>query len=60
MVAIYSAKKELVALAESVMSTEEIVESDRGIVALTKRVIMKAGTYPKMWKSHENEVKQDV
>jgi H/ACA ribonucleoprotein complex subunit 4 len=58
LIAIYSAKKELVALAESTMNTQEISESTRGIAALTKRVIMKAGTYPKMWKSHGGEEKQ--
>ena len=50
-IAIKTLKGEVVAIAEALMSTREIMEKDRGIVADTKRVIMKPGTYPKMWKS---------
>ncbi|MBC7128325.1 MAG: RNA-guided pseudouridylation complex pseudouridine synthase subunit Cbf5 [Thermoplasmatales archaeon] len=50
-IAIKTLKGEVVAIAEALMSTREIIEKDRGIVADTKRVIMKPGTYPKMWKS---------
>lgn len=50
MVAIYTLKGELVALAEAIMSYREIVESDKGIAFSLKRVIMKANTYPRMWR----------
>ncbi|MEM2751209.1 MAG: RNA-guided pseudouridylation complex pseudouridine synthase subunit Cbf5 [Nitrososphaerales archaeon] len=50
LVAIHTLKGELVALSEAVMSTDEILNADKGIAFLTRRVIMRAGTYPRMWK----------
>jgi H/ACA ribonucleoprotein complex subunit 4 len=50
-VAIMTLKGEVVALGEAAMSTEKIVEADRGIAAKTRRVIMTPGTYPREWKS---------
>ncbi|MCS7116476.1 MAG: RNA-guided pseudouridylation complex pseudouridine synthase subunit Cbf5 [Nitrososphaerota archaeon] len=50
LVAIYTLKGELVALGEAIMSTTEVLNADKGIAFSTKRVIMKAGTYPRMWK----------
>ncbi len=49
-VAVKTLKGEAVAIAEALMSTRQIMESDKGIVADTKRVIMRPGTYPPMWK----------
>ncbi|MEM2981820.1 MAG: RNA-guided pseudouridylation complex pseudouridine synthase subunit Cbf5 [Candidatus Bathyarchaeia archaeon] len=49
-VAIMTLKGEVVALGEATMSTEKIMEADRGVAAKTRRVIMRAGTYPKEWK----------
>jgi tRNA pseudouridine55 synthase len=46
-----SAKNELVAIGRALMSTEEIRPHTRGLASTTERVVMKAGTYPKMWKS---------
>jgi tRNA pseudouridine synthase B (EC 4.2.1.70) len=54
LVGVYTLKGELIALAEAVMSSKEIVESDKGIAFSLKRVIMKANTYPKMWKRKES------
>lgn len=51
LVAITTLKGEAVALGEAVMSTEEILDADRGIAVLTRRVVMEPGTYPRMWKS---------
>ncbi|MEM0367140.1 MAG: RNA-guided pseudouridylation complex pseudouridine synthase subunit Cbf5 [Candidatus Nitrosocaldus sp.] len=51
LVGIYTLKGELVALAEAMMSTDEIAEADKGIAFTLKRVIMKPNTYPKAWKS---------
>lgn len=50
-IAVLSQKGELVCMATALMSSEEIVEASRGIVCSTTRVIMKKGTYPKLWRS---------
>jgi H/ACA ribonucleoprotein complex subunit 4 len=50
-VAIHTLKGEFVAIGEGLMSTDEVVNAEKGIAFLTKRVIMKAGTYPKLWHS---------
>jgi H/ACA ribonucleoprotein complex subunit 4 len=55
-IAIFTLKNELVALGDSLMTSEEILAEDVGIVAKTKRVIMETGTYPSTWKRHENVV----
>ncbi len=51
-VALMSAKQELVAIGKALMPTEEVKSLHRGLASTTERVVMKAGTYPKMWKSH--------
>ncbi|MFN4336085.1 MAG: RNA-guided pseudouridylation complex pseudouridine synthase subunit Cbf5 [Candidatus Nitrosocaldus sp.] len=51
LVGIYTLKGELVALAEAMMSTDELSRTDKGIAFTLKRVIMKPNTYPKAWKS---------
>ncbi|MCS6767173.1 MAG: RNA-guided pseudouridylation complex pseudouridine synthase subunit Cbf5 [Candidatus Nitrosocaldus sp.] len=51
LVGVYTLKGELVALAEAVMSAQEIAEADRGIAFTLKRVIMRPNTYPRAWKS---------
>ncbi len=51
-VALLSAKRELVAIGKALMSADEIQSQKRGLAATTERVVMKAGTYPRMWKSH--------
>ena len=47
--AVFTQKSEAVALAQTLNTTEEIMELNRGIVAKTTRVIMPRGLYPKMW-----------
>jgi H/ACA ribonucleoprotein complex subunit 4 len=54
LVAIYTLKGEIVALAESNMDLEEIKENDKGIAFTIKRLIMKPDTYPRGWKSNKN------
>ncbi len=49
-VAIMTLKGELVAFGRAQMSTEEILESSKGIAVDTERVIMDRGTYPSVWK----------
>jgi H/ACA ribonucleoprotein complex subunit 4 len=52
-VAIFTLKGEVIALAESKLSTEAILDVEKGIAAKVKRVIMKTGTYPRKWKSKQ-------
>jgi len=47
---VLSLKGEGVALIKTVMSTEEIIEKDKGICATLERVLMKKGVYPSIWK----------
>ena len=47
-----SAKGELVAIGNAMLSTDEMASLKKGLACSTERVIMKQGTYPKMWKSH--------
>ena len=49
-VAIYTQKGEVVALAESMMSEEEIRDATKGYAFETKRIIMAPNTYPKKWR----------
>jgi H/ACA ribonucleoprotein complex subunit 4 len=48
-VAVLTQKNEAVALARALITTEETMELNRGIVAKTMRVLMPRGLYPKMW-----------
>jgi H/ACA ribonucleoprotein complex subunit 4 len=50
--ALISAKGELVAIGNAMLSTDEMTSLKRGLACSTERVIMKPGTYPKMWKGH--------
>ncbi len=49
-VAILTQKAEAVALARALVTTEEMLELNRGMVAKTTRVLMPRGVYPKMWR----------
>jgi len=49
-VAILSQKGEMVAFGDAKTDYEQMIERKRGSVIKTDRVIMKKGTYPKMWK----------
>jgi H/ACA ribonucleoprotein complex subunit 4 len=55
MVTLFTLKGEAVAIARADMSSREMVVSKRGIIALTERVIMVPGTYPKAWKLAERD-----
>jgi H/ACA ribonucleoprotein complex subunit 4 len=50
-VGIYTQKGEAVALAESLMSEEEIRDATKGYAFETKRIIMAPNTYPKKWRT---------
>jgi H/ACA ribonucleoprotein complex subunit 4 len=43
-------KNEAVAVVNALMSTEEIIQKDKGVCAKLERVVMKKGTYPAIWK----------
>ena len=51
LVLLMSSKGELVATGKALMSTAQMASSGRGLAATTERVVMKQGTYPKLWKS---------
>lgn len=51
-VALMGPKGELVAIGKALLSTDEVKSLHRGLASTTERVVMKAGTYPKLWKSH--------
>lgn len=51
LVAIYTQKGEVVALAEAIMSEDEIIENTKGFAFKIKRIIMTPNVYPKSWRS---------
>lgn len=52
-VAVFTQKGEVIALAKALLSSEDILDLDHGLVAKTERVIMPPGTYPRMWRSRQ-------
>ncbi len=50
-VGIYTQKGEAVALAESIMSEEDIRDATKGYAFETKRIIMAPETYPRKWRT---------
>ena len=50
-VAVYTQKGEVVALAESAMSENEIKDATKGYAFETKRIIMAPNTYPRKWRT---------
>jgi len=54
-VALFTLKGEAVGVACAQMTSQEMLASKTGIVALTERVIMEPGTYPKAWKLAERD-----
>lgn len=51
LVGIYTQKGEVVALAEAIMSEDEITENTKGFAFQIRRIIMAPNTYPKSWRS---------
>ena len=49
-VAIYTIKGELIGIGESRMRSDDVLSAEKGIVASPSRIIMKAETYPRLWK----------
>jgi len=54
-VAVFTLKGEAVALAKTVISTEEILGSTVELFAVSRRVVMPRGTYPRVWRSSAKE-----
>lgn len=50
-VAIYTQKGEVVALAESKLCSQDIIDATKGYAFITKRIIMAPNTYPKKWRT---------
>lgn len=50
LVLISTLKGEAVAVGKALMSTEEMIQKDKGFCANLERVVMKKGTYPSLWK----------
>ena len=50
---ILSGKGELVAIGEALLTTEEITGAQKGLAFSVRRVIMKLGTYPRLWKTEQ-------
>ena len=55
LVAILTLKGEVVAVAEALMSSNEINEASKGLAFKPVRVVMKPGTYPRSWKRGESK-----
>lgn len=54
LVAIYTQKGEIVGLAKTLLSLEDIKENTKGYAFETKRIIMSPNTYPKKWRTKES------
>ena len=50
LVAVLTLKGEGVALVNTLMTTEDIIQKDKGVCANLERVLMKKNTYPSIWK----------
>lgn len=50
LVAIESLKGELVAMGTAQMTSAQMIQGGKGIAALSERVMMRPGTYPRTWK----------
>jgi H/ACA ribonucleoprotein complex subunit 4 len=56
LVGVYTLKGEIIGLAEAAMTREEIEQSVKGVAFNMKRIIMKPGTYPKAWRSNDDNI----
>jgi H/ACA ribonucleoprotein complex subunit 4 len=52
-VMVFSLKGEAVALVKAVVSTDDVLKMEHGVVTKTERVLMTRGTYPRAWRSEE-------
>lgn len=54
-VVLLSSKGELVALGKALLAADQMQSMRKGLASTTERVVMKSGTYPKLWKSHSGK-----
>ncbi len=54
-VALLTLKGELIGLAKAEMTSQEVLEAERGVAFKPTRVIMEPGLYPRMWKKRGKE-----
>ncbi len=54
-VAMLTLKGELVAVGVAKMSTEQILQAEKGIAVKTKRVMMERNVYPRLWKKRRSQ-----
>jgi len=59
LVGVYTMKGEIVALAQSLMSEDDIKEKTKGYAFETKRIIMAPNTYPKSWRT-QSTIKEKI
>jgi H/ACA ribonucleoprotein complex subunit 4 len=50
---ILTGKGELVAIGEALLTTAEVTGAQKGLAFSVRRVVMKLGTYPKLWKTEQ-------
>jgi H/ACA ribonucleoprotein complex subunit 4 len=55
LVGIYTMKGEVIGLAQSLMSIDDIQENDKGIAFQLKRIILKPNTYPRAWRLNNKD-----
>jgi H/ACA ribonucleoprotein complex subunit 4 len=58
MTAILTLKHEGIALSRATANAEQIIDMKHGVVAITERVLMPRGTYPKLWKGGNKQHEQ--
>jgi len=54
-VALLTLKGELIGLAKAEMTSEEVIQSEKGVAFRPQRVILEPGLYPRMWKTRESK-----
>jgi H/ACA ribonucleoprotein complex subunit 4 len=55
LVGIYTMKGEVIGLAESLMSIDDIQENEKGLAFRLKRIILKPNTYPRAWRVNNKD-----
>jgi H/ACA ribonucleoprotein complex subunit 4 len=55
LVGIYTMKGEVIGLAESLMSMDDIQENEKGLAFRLKRIILKPNTYPRAWRVNNKD-----
>ena len=53
LVGVFTLKGELIALARALVSSEELIQLNRGVIAEPSRVIMDRNLYPALWRRNE-------